>query len=328
MATLVERFWSKVDKQAGGCWLWTASTFKTGRGQFRVGARNQQAHRVAWELTFGSPPAGLLRSTCGNLRCVRPDHQIVADHRAGPINLARTPARRFEAKVHKGPDCWQWGGATVRGYGQFRATGSEGAPVPAHRFAWELAFGPIPDGADVLHRCGNRACVRPDHLVLWDPAAARQLPTPRQLDILRAWLRTDMRYGSHQRVAAALGLRPGSVHSELYATRRRMGVASTRAAVAWLDEHDPGWRDGRRLPDEAAPGRALSFPDWEATPAAAAPGSDSGRPVPGNQRSARSSAFIGSGGAGRGRPDAGQTTTPGGASEGRAPPGSPASPGE
>jgi len=29
----------------------------------------------------------------------------------------------------------------------------------AHRVAWVLVHGPIPDGLDVLHRCDNRRCV-------------------------------------------------------------------------------------------------------------------------------------------------------------------------
>jgi hypothetical protein len=60
-STNTERFWSKVSK-GPACWLWAASTFKNGRGQFRLGVRNQQARRVAWELPFHAP-----RSACSDL---------------------------------------------------------------------------------------------------------------------------------------------------------------------------------------------------------------------------------------------------------------------
>lgn len=72
--------------------------------------------------------------------------------------------RRFWAKVDRNGDCWVWMGCRSRGgYGKFGVDGSRWAP--AHRVAHELAIGPIPDGLDVLHRCDNPPCVRPDHLL-------------------------------------------------------------------------------------------------------------------------------------------------------------------
>ena len=260
-STVEERFWSKVDKQPGACWLWTASSFKNGRGQFRVGARNQQAHRVAWELTFHSPPIGLLRSTCGNLLCVRPDHQVVVERMGTARNLARTADRRFEDMVSKGPDCWLWTGSVTRlGYGQFSVMVAPGRRqmISAHRFAWEQASGAIPDGVDVLHLCGNRICVRPGHLTLRDPEEALREPTPRQLQMLRSWVRLGMKWRSHTRIGEELRLRPQSVSTQLYLLRKRLRVASTREAVTWLDEHRPGWRDAGAVLDLRGP--AMSRP--------------------------------------------------------------------
>ena len=34
------------------------------------------------------------------------------------------------------------------------------------RVAWELTYGPIPDGLHVLHRCDNPPCCEPTHLFL------------------------------------------------------------------------------------------------------------------------------------------------------------------
>jgi hypothetical protein len=76
------------------------------------------------------------------------------------------PEERFWAKVERRPDgCWVWtstlGGG---GYGTFSIGGRQGRQVKAHRFAYEIVRGEIPEGLDLDHLCRVRACVNPDHL--------------------------------------------------------------------------------------------------------------------------------------------------------------------
>ena len=73
---------------------------------------------------------------------------------------------RFEEKIYHEPNtgCWLWGAGCDRyGYGNFWF---EGRTVSAHRFAYELYVGPIPDGLHVCHTCDIPSCVNPDHLWL------------------------------------------------------------------------------------------------------------------------------------------------------------------
>jgi hypothetical protein len=76
---------------------------------------------------------------------------------------------RFWSKVEPASGCWNWVGPSKGGgYGQFSYQVGWGRTrqVTAHRFAWEMAYGPIPDGLLVCHACDNRKCVRLTHLWL------------------------------------------------------------------------------------------------------------------------------------------------------------------
>ena len=71
---------------------------------------------------------------------------------------------RFWEKVDKSGDCWLWTASTKDG--QYGCFWMNGRSTFAHRTAWEIHNGPIPDGILVCHTCDTPLCVRPAHLWL------------------------------------------------------------------------------------------------------------------------------------------------------------------
>lgn len=78
------------------------------------------------------------------------------------MTAVTAPEVRFWAKVAIGDGCWEWTARREpKGYGRFH----DGARrVMAHRFAYELLVGSIPDGLELDHLCLNTSCVNPAHL--------------------------------------------------------------------------------------------------------------------------------------------------------------------
>ena len=74
----------------------------------------------------------------------------------------RPREERFWEKVEKTDGCWRWLGATTKGYGQF--WDNKRSPAKAHRVAYEMCVGPIPEGLHIDHLCCNPICVNPEHL--------------------------------------------------------------------------------------------------------------------------------------------------------------------
>lgn len=78
-----------------------------------------------------------------------------------------TPSERFWKKVDTSGDCWLWSGEVGKdGYGRFWMDQRHNM---AHRVAYQLVIGPIPDGKFLDHTCHNTICVKPDHLRIVTP---------------------------------------------------------------------------------------------------------------------------------------------------------------
>jgi len=79
-------------------------------------------------------------------------------------SLLEQAAPRFWKKAQKTDTCWLWiAGVSSNGYGSFCLNGRT---MAAHRIAWELLRGAIPDGLTIDHLCRNRICVNPTHMEL------------------------------------------------------------------------------------------------------------------------------------------------------------------
>lgn len=84
---VMDRFWSKVDRQTEGCWKWKGSINGYGYGLFCFRGTSWIASRFVWQALNGPAPADMVVDhICNTRSCVRPDHLRILTDKA---NLLR-----------------------------------------------------------------------------------------------------------------------------------------------------------------------------------------------------------------------------------------------
>ena len=111
----IKRFWSKVGPpNSNGCRLWIAGKSSTGYGSFNPSrksgdCRTRNAHKVAWEMSHGAVPSGMLVChKCDVPACCEPSHLYLgtrSDNICDKIYRDPIPSERMglaRARFHEG----------------------------------------------------------------------------------------------------------------------------------------------------------------------------------------------------------------------------------
>lgn len=159
----------------------------------------------------------------------------------------KTTEERFWEKVNKrGPvysdlgRCWEWESAfNESGYGVFHL---DSRVVRAHRWSFEQANGPIPEGLDIDHRCGNTGCVNPKHL-----RTANRKQNTENWTRMKVDNKTGYRgvYKQGNAYIAQVTDHGRTIHVGSYSTAAEAGEAARLARLelhTYNDRDDPGYK--------------------------------------------------------------------------------------
>lgn len=103
----IDHFWSQVEPDEDGCWIYTGRKNINGYGEVGMRGSQKTTHRLIWEFAFGAPPDHLMvLHRCDIRSCVNPSHLFLGtalDNMRDCMAKGRRPVIRPRSRMADGP---------------------------------------------------------------------------------------------------------------------------------------------------------------------------------------------------------------------------------
>lgn len=100
MRTIIERLNSKLQITTSGCVEWTGYRLISGYGRINIGGKTKMSHRVAWELTNGPIPDGMLvLHSCDNPPCCNIEHLWLGTQKENMSDMIKKGRNYYSQKT-------------------------------------------------------------------------------------------------------------------------------------------------------------------------------------------------------------------------------------
>jgi HNH endonuclease len=94
------RFKEKLIKRRSGCHEWTGCLMPNGYGQIHQDGKTAYAHRVAWEISYGSTNGLFVLHKCDNRKCVNPEHLFLGTFDQNMTDMVEKSRQAHGEKNH------------------------------------------------------------------------------------------------------------------------------------------------------------------------------------------------------------------------------------